>query len=298
MRSFVIFWVILLFMVWSCAAPSKKESSENFLVNRGTKLLAQGSWHLEKGCFKEAAVNFTLAFQDFQASDHLSGMAQALNNLSVSLLGTEELEKAELFASRALAINRSLGDSLGQAANLSVLGKVHLSKGEDEVSRRLWQEALDKARNGSAELRSKILNDLSVACIQTEKMEEARIHLNQALALNPDSAAIRQNLGKVAELSGNFSMAEKYYLKALMIDRKKGFTPGIAADLTVLGDLYLKMDRKSEAAEILARALGLRILLNQKHKADAIREDIRRAGLDAGPSTHEVSEEIISPACR
>lgn len=173
-----------------------------------------------------------------------------------------------------------------------------MSKGEDKDARRLWQEALNKARKGSAELKSKILNGLSVACIQTDKMDEARIHLNQALALNPDSAAVHQNLGKVAELSGNFSMAEKYYLKALMIDRKKGFTPGIAADLTVLGSLYLKMDRKPDAAEILARALGLRTLLNQKHKADAIREDIRRAGLDAGSSTSEVSEEVISPACR
>jgi tetratricopeptide (TPR) repeat protein len=297
MRRLVIFSVLLL-MVWSCAAPSKKESAENFMVKRGTNLLARGSRHLEKGCFNEAATNFTLAYQDFQASDHLPGMAQALNNLAVSLLGVEDLEKAELFASRALAINRSLGDALGQAANLSVLGKVHLSRGEDEDARRLWQEALDKAHKGSAELRSKILNDLSVALIHAETIEEARTHLNQALALNPDSAAVHQNLGKVAELSGNLSKAEKYYLKALALDRKEGYTPGIAADLTVLGNLYLKMERKPEVAETLARALGLRTLLNQKDKADAVREDLRRAGLDVGASTYEVGKEGIPPACR
>ncbi|GMQ79620.1 MAG: hypothetical protein BMS9Abin03_046 [Thermodesulfobacteriota bacterium] len=297
MRRLVIFSVLLL-MVWSCAAPSKKESAENFMVKRGTNLLTKGSRHLEKGCFKEAAVNFTLAYQDFQALDHLPGMAQALNNLAVSLLEVEETEKAELFASRALAINRSLGDSLGQAANLSVLGKVHLSRREDEDARRLWQEALDKAKRGSAELRSKILNDLSVALMHAEKIEEARMHLNQALALNLDSAAVHQNLGKVAELSGHLSKAEKYYLKALAIDRKEGYTPGIAADLTVLGNLYLEMDRKPEAAETLARALGLRTLLNQQDKADAVRKALRSAGLDVGASTHEVGEEEIPPACR
>ncbi|MBU0769308.1 MAG: tetratricopeptide repeat protein [Proteobacteria bacterium] len=297
MRRLIIFSILLL-MIWSCASPSKKDSAENFMVKRGTNLLAKGGRYLEKGCFKQAVTNFTLAYQDFQASDHLPGMAQALNNLALSLLGSEEPEKAELFVSRALIINRSLDDSLGQAANLSVLGKVHLIRGEDEDARRLWQEALDKAHKGSAELRSKILNDLSVAFIHTEKIEEARMHLNQALALNPDSAAVHQNLGKVAELSGHHSMAEKYYLKALALDRKEGYTPGIAADLTVLGNLYLKMDRKFEAAETLARALGLRTLLNQKDKADAVREDLRRAGLDVGAPTHEVAEEEIPPACR
>jgi tetratricopeptide (TPR) repeat protein len=297
MRRLVIFSVLLL-MVWSCASSSKKESAENFMVKRGTNLLAKGGRHLEKGCFKQAATNFTLAYQDFQASDHLPGMAQALNNLAVSLLGAEEPDKAELFATRALVINRSLDDALGQAANLSVLGEVFLNRRKDEDALRLWREALDNAHNGSGELKAKILNGLSVTLMRTAKLEEAQTLLNQALALSPDSAAVNQNLGKVAELSGNLSMAEKYYLKALTLDRKKGYTPGIAADLTVLGNLYLKMDRKPKAAETLARAIGLRTLLNQKAKADAVREDLRRAGLDVGASTHEVLGEEIPPACR
>jgi len=234
MRRLVIFSVLLL-MVWSCASPSKKESAENFMVKRGTNLLAKGGRHLEKGCFKQAATNFTLAYQDFQASDHLPGMAQALNNLAVSLLGAEEPDKAELFASRALVINRSLGDSLGQAANLSVLGEVFLSRRKDEDALRLWREAIDNAHNGSGELKAKILNGLSVTLMHTAKLEEARTHLNQALALNPDSAAVHQNLGKVAELSGNLSMAEKYYLKALALDRKEGYFLCNAAEPTEKG---------------------------------------------------------------
>ena len=186
MRRLVIFSILLL-MVWSCASPSKKESAENFMVKRGTNLLAKGGRHLEKGCFKQAATNFTLAYQDFQASDHLPGMAQALNNLAVSLLGAEEPDKAELFASRALLINRSLGDALGQAANLSVLGEVYLGRRKDEDALRLWREALDNAHKGSGELKAKILNGLSVTLMRTAKLEEARTHLNQALALNPDS---------------------------------------------------------------------------------------------------------------
>jgi tetratricopeptide (TPR) repeat protein len=142
------------------------------------------------------------------------------------------------------------------------------------------------------------LNDLGVAFIHIGQIQEAQTHLNQALTLNPDSAAVHQNLGKIAELSGHFLEAENHYLKALGLDRKEGFTPGIAADLTVLGNLYLKMDRKPEAAEILARALGLRILLNQKDKADAVRENLRRAGLEVGESTHEPAGEEMMPACR
>ncbi|MBW2407600.1 MAG: tetratricopeptide repeat protein [Deltaproteobacteria bacterium] len=297
MRWFVIF-SILLFTIWSCTAPFKKENTENFMVKRGTNILARGSLNMEKGCFTQAATNFTLAYQDFQASDHLPGMAHALNNLAVCLLELEEYEKAKLFASRALIINRSLDDLLGQAANLSVLGNVHLNKGNDEDAQRLLQEALDKCHGGSPELRSKILNDLSVGLIQTGKIEQARMHLNHAFSLNPDSAAVHQNLGKVAELSGNLREAENHYLKALVLDKKEGYTSGIASDLTVLGNLYLKMERKPEAAEILARALSLRILLNQKNKADDVRKDLRRGGFDVDASTHEMGEEEIPPACR
>jgi len=297
MRRLVIFSVLLI-MLWGCASSLKKDSAENSMVRQGTYLLAKGGRYLENGCFKNAAANFTLAYQNFQASDHLTGMAQALNNLAVSLLGMAEFEKAERFSSRALAINRSLGDFPGQAANLSVLGKVHLINGEDEDARRLWQQARNLSRKGSAELRSNILNDLGVAFMRAEKIEEARTHLLQALDLNPYSAAVHQNLGKLAEHTGNFSMAEEYYLDALARDKKKGYAPGIAADLTVLGNLYLKMDRKPEAAEILSRAISLRILLNQKDKADAVREDLKLGGLEVAGSTQEVDEVDISPACR
>jgi tetratricopeptide (TPR) repeat protein len=297
MKRFLFFGILIVF-VSSCAGPSKKESSENFMVHRGRQLLAKGSLHLDRGCFREAAANFTMAYYNFQASDHLPGMAQALNNLAVCLLELQETGKAELFASRALSINRSLADFSGQAANLSVLGKVHLIRGEDKDALRLWEEALAAAPNGSAELKGKILNDLGVAFIHAGQIKKARTHLDRALELNPDSPAVHQNLGRIAELSGHFSAAKDHYLKALAIDKKEGDTPGIATDLTVLGKLYLKMDKKPEAAEILARALGLRVLLNQKDKANDLREDLKRAGLDWQVPVLELGGGEIPPACQ
>ena len=294
----LLFLGLFILFVSSCAGPSNKEDSENFMVHRGQQLLAKGSLYLDRGCFTEAAAEFTLAYHNFQASDHLPGMAQALNNLAVCLLQLQETEKAELFASRALAINRTLGDFSGQAANLTVLGKVHLIRGEDKDALHLWREALDKAHKGSAELKGKILNDLGVAFIHTGQLKEAQTHLNRALGLNPHSPAVHLNLGKIAELSGQLSKAENHYLKALALDRKEGYTPGIALDLTVLGKLYLKMDRKPEAAKILTRAMGLRALLNQKDKVDALREDLRHSGLEVGLEAHELGVEEIPPSCR
>ncbi|MGA8181528.1 MAG: tetratricopeptide repeat protein [Desulfobacterales bacterium] len=293
-----LFFGILIFLVSSCAGPSKKEGAENFMVRRGHQLMAKGSLQLDRGCFRQGAADFTLAYDNFQASDHLPGMAQALNNLAVCLLELQETEKAALLASRALTINRSLGDASGQAANLSVLGKVHLIRGEDKAALRLWQEALDNARNGSQELKGKILNDLGVAFMHAGQIKQARTHLNLALDLIPDSPAVHQNLGKIAELSGHLSTAENHYVKALEIDRKKGDTPGIASDLAGLGKLYLKMDRKSEAAEILARAIGLRVLLSQKDKADALREDLRRAGLKVAVPAGEPGGVEYLPPCQ
>jgi tetratricopeptide (TPR) repeat protein len=297
MKRLLCFGILVLF-VSSCAGPSKNENAENFMVHRGHQLLAKGSLQLDRGCFNQASADFTLAYYDFQASDHLPGMAQALNNLAVCLLELHEIEKAELFASRALAINRSLNDASGQAANLSVLGKAHLVRGEDKDALHLWQEALEKAQKGSAALKSRILNDLGVAFIGAGQIKEALTHLNRALELNPDSPAIHQNLGKIAELSGHLSNAENHYLKALAMDRKKGYTPGIAADLTVLGKLYLRMDKKPDAAEILARALGLWDMLDQKDKVDALREDLKHAGLEAEVPAWGLSEKDIPPPCR
>ena len=297
MKRLLFFGMIIVF-VSNCAGPSVKEGAENFMVHRGHQLLAKGSLHLDRGCFREAAADFTLAYYNFQASDHLPGMAQALNNLAVCLLELREAGKAELFASRALAINRSLADSSGQAANLSVLGKVHLIRGDDKEALRLWREALAKARNGSGQLKGKILNDLGVAFLHAGQIQKAQTRLDRALVLNPNSPAVHQNLGRIAELSGHFSAAEDHYLKALAIDRKEGDTPGIATDLTVLGKLYLKMDKKPEAAEILARALGIRTLLNQKDKADALRKDLKHAGLEPEMPVRELGGLGIPPACQ
>ena len=297
MKRLLYFGILVLF-VSACAGPSQNENAENFRVHRGHQLLAKGSLHLDRGCFNQAAADFTLAYYHFQASDYLPGMAQALNNLSVCLLELGKAEKAELFASRALAINRSLGDASGQAANLSVLGKVHLIRGDDKQALHLWQKALDKAQNGSAKLKGKILNDLGVAFLHAGQIKEAQTHLNRALELDPDSPAVHENLGKIADLSGHLSEAEGHYLKALAIDKKEGFTPGIAADLTVLGKLYLKMDKKPEAAEILARALGLRGLLDQKDKADALREYLNRAGLEVEAPAHALGGENFPLPCR
>ena len=297
MKRFFYFGILVLFIL-SCAGPSKNENKENFLIHRGHQTLAKGSLQLDRGCFNQAAADFTLAYYDFQASDHLPGMAQALNNLAVCLLELHEIDKAELFASRALAINRSLSDASGQAANLSVLGKIHLIRGEDKDALRLWQEALGKAPKGSSALKSKILNDLGVAFINAGQIKEAQTHLNSALELNPDSPAIHQNLGKIAELSGHLLNAENHYLKALAIDKKKGYTPGIATDLTVLGKLYLKMDKKPDAAEVLARAIGLWNMLDQKDKADALREDLRHAGLEAEVPAGGLAGDDIPPPCR
>ena len=297
MKRLLYFGILLLF-VSGCAGPSQKQRAENFRVHRGHQLLAKGSLQLDRGCFNPAAADFTLAYYDFQASDHLPGMAQALNNLAVCLLELGKAKKAELFASRALAINRSLGDASGQAANLSVLGKVYLIRGDDKEALHFWQKALDKAQKGPAELKGKILNDLGVAFIHAGHIKEAQTHLNRALELDPDSPAVHQNLGKIAELSGHLSDAESHYLKALAIDRKEGYTPGIATDLTVLGKLYLKMNKKPEAAEILARALGLWALLDQKDKADALREDLKHAGLEVEAPVRALGGEGIPLPCR
>ena len=116
--------------------------------------------------------------------------------------------------------------------------------------------------------------------------------------MDPDSPAVHQNLGKIAELSGHLSDAESHYLKALAIDRKEGYTPGIATDLNVLGKLYLKMNKKPEAAEVLARALGLWALLDQKDKADALREDLKHAGLEVEAPVRALGGEGIPLPCR
>ncbi len=289
---------VALFFVWGCVAPQPKGPRENPLVARGIEFLAKGSERLDRGCFSDAAGDFTLAYQDFQASDHLGGMASALNNLAVAHLNLGDDQKAELFASRALALNRNLGDPLGQAANISVLGGVHLSRGEDGDALKLWNDALKSAKNGPAPLRARIHNDIGVALMRAGKSKEAKEHLDTALGLTPNSAAVHLNLGKVARASGQDSRAEELYKKALDIDRESGYAPGIAVDLTELGTLYLETKRREEAAELLARALALRELLNQDARADELRELLSRAGMEVRiPGERETNVEP-PPACR
>ena len=102
-----------------------------------------------------------------------------------------DLDDAEMFARRALAIDPGDGQTLAR------LGAILVDKGEPLEAIGHFQPAA-LAMPESAEL----FNDLGNALAAVDRVEEAEVALRKALSLNAELAPIHNNLGNVLKQAG------------------------------------------------------------------------------------------------
>ncbi|KAA1471499.1 hypothetical protein DENSPDRAFT_837502 [Dentipellis sp. KUC8613] len=108
--------------------------------------------------------------------------------------------------------------------------------------------------------------------------------MNTDLIVNPDAGFANatmtgsslHNQGYAFEARGDFAKAESAYLRAIEV-KESGFGPGnksTAVSQNTLGELYIKMDRLSEAEEMLQRALKIRNETGPQFDAAVTRENL------------------------
>ena len=78
--------------------------------------------------------------------------------------------------------------------------------------------AFAKALECGGDSNADCYNELSICCMEEQKLDEARAHLLKALALAPENTKIISNLGYTALKQGNVSEAQKYFQTVLEFD--------------------------------------------------------------------------------
>jgi tetratricopeptide (TPR) repeat protein len=146
----------------------------------------------ESGFTGEADSHFRAAMEHARASDSPDILGRAEEERALLLLLVGDIEMAEAAARRAIDRLDAIGDAVGRAEALRVLGQVHLAAGRHAAAVQALEEALDQARTASASL-------LEAETLATLARLHDRVGEDeQARQLGAEADAVFQRLGASA----------------------------------------------------------------------------------------------------
>ncbi|MBF0587525.1 MAG: tetratricopeptide repeat protein [Magnetococcales bacterium] len=166
--------------------------------------------------------------------------ADALHLLGVIAHQAEQLDQAERLMKQAL---ESQPDMIGVNGNL---GGVYWDRGLLDAAIRCYEAELCLQPNDMG-----MLNNLAVALTQQERAEEALVHIEHALKIEPDNFSAHINHGKALKAVGDYSAAELAFLEGAKIQTE-------SAELyNNLGQLFQEQSILDRALECYQKALDL-----------------------------------------
>ncbi|MEZ5955314.1 MAG: tetratricopeptide repeat protein [Hyphomonas sp.] len=197
--------------------------------------------------------------------------AAALGNLGLIAMTRGDLDAAEDFYTRALALDEALGNKEGMATNLGNLGLIARTRGnldaaEDFHTRAL---ALDEAL-GRKEGMANQLGNLGLIGITRGKLDVAEdfhtrsLTLQEAIGSKEGMAIQLGNLGVIANSRGDLDAAEDFNSRALVLHEAIGRKEGMAIQLGNLGNTAMARGNLDAAEDFYTRALVLTEALGSK----------------------------------
>jgi len=201
------------------------------------------------------------ALDAYRELDDQKGVAAATNNLGVYYAQVGDYETALRYNLESLEIERALGRTHGIANNLNSIGNIHARQDDPEQAREYYKQALElfEATNdpyGAAQC----LNNLGNTCEDQDRNDEALVYYERALdvARRLDRPSLEANpllnMGIVYKKQGDFDRALKSYLQAAEIEERMGEQAELALALQNIGELFLLMEKPTEALTYLRRA--------------------------------------------
>jgi Tfp pilus assembly protein PilF len=169
--------------------------------------------------------------------------AAALGNLGLIELARGNLDAAEDYLKRSLAINEELGRKEGMAGSLGNLGLIEWTRGNLDVAEDYHRRslAIDEELGHKVGIAA-TLGNLGVIEGTRRNLAAAEDYLKRSLAIEEalgrkeGMATALGNLGLIERTRGNLDLAEDYHRRSLAINEELGRKEGMA---TALGNLGL-----------------------------------------------------------
>ncbi len=226
--------------------------------------------------------------------------AKALSGAGLLATNQADYAIARPLLEESLAIRRQLGDKLGIATMLNVLGTGAFHQGDFERAAALYNEGLAIAMElGAKDTIGVLLNNLGTVALSQSDDAAARSLFEESLTLRRqlgDKLGIAMSAGNLAIVAfrqGEHAAARVLLEESLAIDRDLGDKRGSAGELEIFGLLAAaqgdagRSARLLGAAEVLREAIGApltpveRAMWDYERHVAAVRAALGREGLAA-----------------
>ena len=174
------------------------------------------------------------------------------------------MQKAEEYQRKALAIRKETGDKHGEAACYGNLGSASQSLGEYGKAEEYQTKALPIRKEiGDREGEATCYGNLGTGFHLRGEYGKAEEYQRKALAIRKEigdregEATCYGNLGIVFHFRGEYAKAEEYQRKGLAIRKEIGNREGEAACYGSLGTLFRALGKHPEAKQYHERALAM-----------------------------------------
>ncbi|MEO1585045.1 MAG: tetratricopeptide repeat protein [Planctomycetota bacterium] len=199
------------------------------------------------------------------------GQAAALGNLGVIELTRGNLDAAERYQSRSLALMKELGHKEGMANNLGNLGVIERMRGNLDAAADYHERSLAIEQElGRKEGIATDLGNLGLIELTRGNLNAAERYHSRSLALMKElgqkegMANSLGNLGVIERMRGNLDAAADYHERSLAIEKELNRKGGIASDLGNLGLVEFMRGNLDAAEDYYNRSLLINEELGRK----------------------------------
>jgi tetratricopeptide (TPR) repeat protein len=300
--------LFLILLVFACGGTSVKKTPG--ASHDGMKELGKGIGWYQKGCYHKSLEHFNRANELFAASDHLSGIAMAMNNIGNVYRLMGDAKSARLFFDEAYTIYSDLNQPEGSVQALANKAALLIDGDTFEEAETVIQQA-ESISKASGIVSISLLNNKGVLLTKKKDFTAAENVLMQALSIaTPESsrtiATVNASLGNLHTERGDYEQALQYLNNALEIDRLENFRIGLADDLAAIGTVYYLQNRYDLALKNFQRSIKIHALYGNQEKVKDIKEVMEdaaeKAGIDIRVTTHFVDKwvagEVMESPCK
>lgn len=263
--------IMCLTLVQGCYKPPVEQP---YRINELNNLILQANKAFEKGQYERAEILYHEALKKSRMIQNDDATVVILISLSRIYTSTGQIEEA-----------KKLIDSATKLSNRVVLPENIMEELNFERARigfllneNVEEILINLISSKSSNIRIKSLNLLARLKIKQHDYAEAERLLNSALITNQKINRIEEAnslrlLGHIY-LDKDQTLAEKYLLKALEIDKELALPEKIALDMETLAYFYKKTKRIEKAREFYNRALEIWKELGRKDFETKIKKEL------------------------
>jgi tetratricopeptide (TPR) repeat protein len=256
---------------------------------------------------RKAMDHLHAAHEHYSLADEQAGAARSLNSLGNVYRQAGDPASAMMFYDTAIAIARRCGEKTVEAQALANKAALLIEKEDLSQAEVVLDEARLLARE-SGTVAALLLNHRAVLAMATERYAAAADLLDQAEAAadSQTDAAIRFSRGRLKMKTGHHAEALALFEQALELDRRTGFSRGIADDLSAMADIYEQTGEDEAALDCLERSLKIHALLENQPAVvahlDRVERLAKKTGGDIRVTIHFVNQwlsgEAVDAICR